>query len=169
VPAAITVRDRGATRIRKQLAQLGRLRILVGVVGSRAREIHPGTDGETVGTVALWLNYGTERMPARPYLDRAIATMTGDLGREARESIRKIVGSQHVDVATALRPLAERMLDEVRHEFDTARQWAEPLAQSTIDRKGHDQPLLDGGTVRDALSYAIVDGDQVLATGGYSS
>jgi len=165
MPAKITVRDRGLTRIRKQLAQLGRMRILVGVIGPRAREIHTDT-GETIGTIAKWLHYGTETQPARPYIDRAISEMRGALGTEARRALQQIVGATYVDVATAMRPLAELMLDTVWHEFDTAQSWAAPLAQRTIDAKGHGIPLIDTMTVRGALSYAIVDGDEVLGTGG---
>lgn len=161
---AITTRDLGRTRIRKQLEELSRTRVLAGVQGREAQARHPNSD-ESVGTIAKWLHYGTATQPARPFVDRAIAALRGELGEPARTAVREMVGKRYVDVPTAVRPLGEQLVAQIREEIDNSEAWAAPLAPSTIARKGSSQPLVDTGTVRDSVSYAVVRDGAVVGRG----
>lgn len=160
----VTINDLGIGKLRKQLEQLSRVRILVGVQGEEAKRTHPGTDLSN-GLIAHWLHYGTKRMPARPYVDRAIATMQKRAGDLMKKAIADLIDGRAHTVVDALAPVGAAAVDEVTHEIDTATEWAAPLAQSTIDRKGHDRPLVDTGTIRKATTYTIRDGESILAQG----
>ncbi len=162
---ATTIKDLGIGKLREQLAQLARVRVLVGVQGPEAREKHPAAN-ESVGTIAFWLHYGTSKQPARPYIDRAIAALSTEVGSVSKRAVAALIDGRVSTVADAVRPLGSLACKAVQHEFDTSKDWAAPLAQVTIDRKGHDQPLIDTGTVRDAITYTVRDGETVLAKGG---
>lgn len=53
-----------------------------------------------------------------------------------------------------------------RDAIDDSRSWAEPLAPSTIARKGHDHPLVETGHMRNAVSYAERRNGVIVTQGG---
>lgn len=162
----VQVNDLGIGRIRKQLTELGKLKIFVGVQGDKASEVHPDSDGATVGEIAFWLHFGTETIVARPWADRAIKQIKDRVIVRIRQSAADLIDGRADTAVEALQPIAEQALEAVMGSFDSAEEWAEPLSQSTISHKGHSQPLINGGTLRDANSWTIRKGGAVLAEGG---
>lgn len=161
---ATTIKDLGIGKLREQLEQLGRVKVLVGVQGDKARAKHPNAK-ESVGTIAFWLHYGTRSMPARPYIDRAIAALSSEVGSVSKRAVAALIDGRVKTVAEAVGQLGTLACKAVRHEFDTAQDWAAPLAPLTIARKGHAVPLVDTGTVRDSITYTVRDGEAILRTG----
>ncbi len=159
-----TIKDLGIGKLRQQMQQLGRVKIMIGVQGEEARAKHPNAD-ESVGKIAFWLHYGTKRMPARPYIDRAIAMLTKRAYPVVKKAMSDLIDGRAATVAEAMTPLGEMAVEQVMHEIETSREWAAPLAQTTIDRKGHDQPLVDTRTVAKATSYTIRDRESIIASG----
>jgi hypothetical protein len=122
-----------------------RLEALDGVVvsaGIQASEGRLQTEaaGTTLADVATWNHFGTEDIPARPWLEvaqdrnrRKWAALSG----KVVEPWRKGQGLAELQVLSAVMvgDCQESLLDEP---------WA-PNAPATIKRKGSDQPLVDTG------------------------
>ena len=168
--------DLGIGRLRAELQRLGRLRVTVGVQGADAREKHPNAD-LTVGEIAAIFHYGakipnafgrgeTVEIPARPYAERAVDIIRDRAMAAARKGASDLIDRRVETAEDVLAGIGTMARDAVVESLDDARSWAEPLRPSTIARKGHDQPGLDTGTMREASSYAIRDGDQILRQEG---
>ena len=87
----------------------------------------------------------------QPELRQAIAAALSDLvdGRLDPREVAKRLG----DLGVA----------KVRQQIDDSPAWADALADSTVERKGHDHPLVETGTLYDAVSWdcEITDAGQV--------
>lgn len=158
-------KDLGIGKLREQIAELQKTKILIGVQGEKAQEIHPQAKVK-IGLLAFWLHYGTKRMPARPYVDRAIAMLRKRAYPIMKRAMSDLVDGRAKTVAESLAPLGAAGVEQVEHEIATSRDWAAPLAQATIDRKGHDQPLVETGVIRGATSYTIRVGETIIGSGG---
>lgn len=161
----LQVKDLGIGRLKKQLERLGNLRVYVGVQGKRAEAKHPQAEA-SVGQVAAWLHFGTAKMVARPWAALAVESIKDRAAVVAKRAASDLIDRRAHDEVEALEPLGRMGLEAVLDSFDQAADWAAPLAPATVARKGHDQPLLDTGTVREANSYTIREGRQILAEGG---
>lgn len=165
----ITTRDLGIGKLRKQLEDLKRCKILVGVQGEEAAKIHPVAKVPQ-GLLAFWLHYGTKRngeqyMPPRPYVERAITAIKEEAPQLMKRAISALVDGRAKDLGDALAPVGAAAVEQVTHEIDTAAQWAAPLAPSTIAAKGHDRPLVDTGAIRGATSYTVHLDESIIAEG----
>jgi len=176
---AVDFKDFGIERLRKELKRLGKLRLTVGVQGPDAKRKHPNAD-LTVGEIAAIFHYGakiadafgkgiTVEIPARPYAQRAVDMIRDQAIRAATKGASDLIDGRADTAEEVLEPIGEMARDAVLKSLDEARDWAEPLSPSTIARKGHDQPGLDTGTVREATSYAIRQGRKILKQEGIDS
>lgn len=172
----VEVRDLGIGQLREDVATLQRQRVTVGYQGPSGQAQHPNADA-SVAQVAAWQEFGTPgsddrtydktrtRIPSRPFVRTALAKYQAEIAAVIKAQLRAVLnGDASVDDAQSA--VGERMVEAVQTTILDAKAWAEPLAQSTIDRKGHDDPLIDSGALYDAASYAVRDGAKILRTGG---
>lgn len=159
-----TRKDLGIGALKANLVQLARTKVLGGVQGPAAAAIHPNGD-VAVGLIAFWLHFGTRSMPPRPYVDHAISMISERVPGLVKRAVSSLVDGRASSVAQALAPAGEALVASIKQAIDDSRDWATPLSDATIKAKGHDQPLFDTGTVRDATSYTIRDGDTTLSEG----
>lgn len=172
----VTVRDLGIGRLKEDAATLQRQRVTVGYQGPEGQAKHPGADA-SVAQVAAWQEFGTpgsddrqydvarRQIPSRPFMRTGLAKYQGEIVTVIKAAFQAMLAGK-VSVEEAQASVGERMVEAVQQSILDARSWAKPLAQSTIDRKGHDDPLIESGTMYDAASYAVKDGDRILRTGG---
>lgn len=161
----VDLRDLGIGKLRADLDALKRSKVTIGWQGSSGASEHPETDGATVAEVAAWNEYGTSRAPARP----ALGTLFERHGAAFRDAVKAAVSDvidRRASPAEALRRLGELGVLKLRETIADSRSWAEPLAASTVRRKGHDQPWIDTGTVEAAASYAVRRDGEVVDQGG---
>jgi len=170
------IKDLGIGRLRKQLEQLRNEKITIGHQGASGAARHPDAEA-SVGQVAAWQEFGTpgsddrrygvprSRIPSRPFVRTALTRGKGEAEKAVRQGI-----SDLIDERATLEQVQERIgaaqLEGLRKVLDDSRSWAEPLADSTVAAKGHDQPLLDSGTLRDKASWAVRSGDKIKRQGG---
>lgn len=169
----IIEKDLGMARIRRELAKVKGAKIQLGVHGRIGNQEHPEA-GVPVATLATWLHLGVEdpdepgmfRIPPRPWVDEAISALQLQVNAGARKAMSDLIDGRADDAAEALTDVAKAGHAAIVQSIDDADQWATPLAESTIQRKGHSQPLLDTGFLRDSQAWGVViDGSQV-AYGG---
>lgn len=139
------------------LPDVGRdLRLKIGVLegathttaGKNARSI-------AVAEYALYNEYGTRRVPSRPFLRFALDTFAEaawlpELAAQLREG---------VDPQTALTRVGAQAQADVRRVIEA---WAQPPnSPATIARKRgkRDNPLVDSGDLLDAIDFEIEGGE----------
>lgn len=140
----------------------GATRVLVGVPkGSGSYE-----DGLTIATVAAVNNFGSAdgRIPARPFLQPAIEKGAPQYQRLAELMIPKVLSNE-----MTMRMLFEQMgnLAQGHVQQQILDTHTPPNAQSTIDKKGSDHPLIDTGNagLLGHIRYVIDDTGEQLEEG----
>lgn len=160
----VDFKDFGLAEIRLRLEQLAKTEITIGWQGASGAAEHPGS-AEPVGTIAAWHELGTDKMPARPSLtlamDGAIEEFNAAVGRALSDLI-----DGRLDPDAVAERIGELGVERVRAMIDDSPAWADPLAESTIKRKGHDHPLIETGTLHDSVSWAERRDGQIVAQGG---
>lgn len=141
----VIVKDRGFAAIVQNTKSL-KGHVVVGVPSSKR------SDGEDNADVAIGNEYGTERSPARPFLRPAVDERIPQLFERKRELAIQVQDGA-ITPTEALSELGEALTEAVQQKIlDT---YDPPNAQSTIDRKGSDHPLLDTEQMFDAVTHAV--------------
>jgi len=108
-------------------------------------------DGTPIAQVAFWNEFGTLTIPQRPFFRTTIKTKSP----EWADRLAAILPAVGFDGPKALALLGQSMRDDVENAIA---QWsAPPNAQSTIDKKGFDKPLVDKGLMQRAVDFEVVD------------
>ena len=117
-------------------------------VGFFATSRYP--DGTPVAAVAAWNEFGTKRIPERPFFRNAIEGAEDELKPVMVKSIDP--RTMAMDRTTAGK-LGEVMQGRIQRSITTLREPA--LAESTKRKKGSSNPLIDTGTLRKSTTYRI--------------
>ena len=135
-------------------------RVLVGVPkGAGAYE-----DGLTIATIAAVNNFGSAdgQIPARPFLQPAVEEGAPVYRRLAEIMLPKVLSGE-MEMQTLLEQMGMLAEGHVKQKITDLR--TPPNAQSTIDKKGSDNPLIDTGALRQSIRYVIDDGTDPLEEG----
>lgn len=131
----------------EKLAQIADQRVVKARVGIVDSATYP--DGESVAFVGYVNEYGTDKIPSRPFFRAAIAKNRDELG----PMLVKFIG-QGKSADEAMRLVCEHMVDELKESVIT---WEDPPnAASTIRQKGFNAPLRGvDRLLRNSFSYEI--------------
>lgn len=105
-------------------------------------------DGTPVAQVAFWQEFGTAKIPMRPFLRNAIAKNT----RKWSDSVKTAIISSN-DSEKALKVLGEIMRGDIVLSLTNLN--TPPNAPSTIKQKGSSNPLIDTGLLRSSISWEL--------------
>ena len=134
--------DRALQEMARQVSRPASLR--VGFLGNAT---YP--DGKSVALIAALQEFGTSRMPARPFFRNMIAQRSPGWPAAVAANLR----ANNYD--------AERSLDDVGEVIAGQLQMSirdltsPPLAPSTIARKGFDKPLIFTGQMLNSVSWEV--------------
>jgi hypothetical protein len=139
----ITVKDHGLKDLKRSLRGLDRAIVEVGIHGEA------GSD-EVLKAAANEL--GTDTIPERSFLRSTLnenrARYVAALGRLARK-----VATGETTMGAGLRLFGEVIQRDVVRKIDAITD--PPLAESTVEAKGSDKPLIDTGTMRRNVRYVV--------------
>jgi hypothetical protein len=123
----------------------------------RGKEPYDGENPPDLEDVALWNEFGTERIPARPFLRTAQNRAT-----KRGEHIVQVRMEENSDVEQICKDLGLMLQDEIKNQI-THGTFA-PNAPSTIKRKGSSHPLIDTGNLRQSVHWGVTTshGDKVM-------
>ena len=108
-------------------------------------------DGTRVADVARWLNYGTHRIPPRPFFNKAVSLNNAKwLNILATEAGR----GKELDMKTAFNRLANVCVGDIQKALTELR--SPPNKPSTIKKKGSSNPLIDTGHLRRSVTYKVM-------------
>lgn len=140
---------KGGEKAGAYLAALGK-RIASGkVVKVGFLEGSTGTDGGSIPLRAALNNFGTSRIPARPFMSNAIAEHSDEWGPDL--AILLEANGNNGDLA--LDTIGEVIVGQIREAINVLD--SPPLAQSTIDRKGSEKPLIETSDMWNAVAAQV--------------
>ena len=109
--------------------------------------------GERVVEVAARNEFGDRRVPERPFMRNALATIANgllrDLGEEISSGQRIAFTREDADRIGAI--AAGEIQDEITNLSEP------PNAPVTIERKGSSNPLIDSGFMRQSVDWKVRD------------
>lgn len=147
--------DEQLKRIHKAVQEASNLECAVGYPKGKSGlgTPEPAYDSKaSIIEVAIWNNYGTKRMPARPFMDLARQLMEPKY-YEAMEKLGPKILKGEADPRKVLDVIGLQCEQEVRNAIMEG-DWA-PNAPSTIAHKKSDRPLVDTGTMRNRVTHEV--------------
>lgn len=154
----------GFSRVAKQLNRLGKFSLWIGIVDGATYNGEGDTPaGTPVGRIAAYQEYGTRRIPKRPFLGPT-AKARGKLWTKRIRNLLKSTGLGEQPLINAYELVGQEAAKDVQV---TIEKMTEPaLAESTVKRKrrrGKVNPeklLVDTGTMEEAIRHRVVrDGE----------
>ncbi len=136
------------------LAQIkGRKFIKVGIVSGTGE--HPnGENGQTLAEVGWWNEFGTKRIPERPFLRTGLRDNIGDYRTIIQASLKAIF-TKKTEESQALAVLGTKAQADVQRKIVSVT--SPPNAQTTIDLKGSSSPLQNIGALKQHIRWAPVN------------
>lgn len=137
----------GGDKLSKALADIaGKMTgsVLVGFLESAT---YP--DGTPVAAVAFWNEFGTSRIPARPFFRTTISEKSSEWARRLGDA------AVHYDYdgAKALGAMGQTMAEDIQQSIVG---WQDPAnADSTVDQKGFNKPLIDTGVMQRSVDFEV--------------
>ncbi len=146
----VTSIDKGYNRLKKEFGELTKGQyIAVGVYGSGAEQDHGGL---TNVEVASFNEFGTERIPARPFISQTVDKNEAKYVKLARAlTDDMMVGTITTDYMFAR--FGEQVVADIKNAI-LDREFL-PNAPSTIFKKGSDTPLVDKGQLLGSISHEV--------------
>ena len=114
-------------------------------------------NSESAPTVAFYNEYGTQRIPPRPFFRRMITVNSKTWGKLIRASLK--IREGNVGQAFAITGL--KMAEQLQQSIEEANEWAVPNAPATIKAKGFADPtgppLQDSKNMKRAVWFEVTD------------
>lgn len=108
-------------------------------------------DGTTVAQVAAWNEFGTSRIPARPFMMQTMTARSSEIKQMFQEGGKAILnGAGEDQVYNQIGIEGKAMMQEQIVNGSFA-----PNAPSTIRKKGSAKPLIDTGLMRQRVNYVV--------------
>lgn len=143
----VVVRDLGWKRIKTEVRELHGRGVKVGL-----RAGSGSTGGVPIVEYAAYQEFGTDTIPARPFMRHAVDTNEKQIAQVAKAAAQRVVsGRSNADGALDMLGLwfKSRIQDSIR----TAAAWAAPLSPRTIRQKRSSRPLIDTASMLNAVDY----------------
>ena len=107
-------------------------------------------NGDNLGLRAFRLEFGTSKMPPRPFF----RTMIRDKSHEWGPALAIQLRLTNYDVDRSLKRLGEGISGQLRESIINTN--SPPLAASTIARKGFSKPLIDTAHMIMSVDYEVI-------------
>lgn len=152
--------DHGYDALVKRVYGLGTPSVSMGILAKDGDEPKKGAEGEVPAKgepvrlidVAGWAEFGTDTEPERSFI-RAWFDQASPQMREDLRKLMVLVVQGKMTKEQALELLGQKGVGEIQARI--AAGIAPENAASTIEAKGSSTPLIAGGQLRSAISYAV--------------
>jgi hypothetical protein len=135
--------DRGWGKFEAFIAALDGAELVVGFL-----------EGETA-SIALWNEFGTRTIPSRPFMRSTLDRNAQEYGRLIQREASKRMLQDNGEIG-ALTAVGFRVTNDLKKAITS---WSDPEnAPSTVDQKGENNPLIDTGTMRAAVTFEVRGG-----------
>lgn len=136
-----------------RLAQIkGRKFVKVGIVSGTGE--HPnGTGGQSLAEVGWWNEFGTDKIPERPFLRTGLRENVNNY-RAIMQAQLKAFLTQKTEESQALGVLGEKAQADVQRKIVQVS--SPPNTPLTVEKKGSSSPLQDTGALKQNIRWALV-------------
>lgn len=142
----VTVRDKGFKAVTESLMESARLRAMAGVFSDTDPEIE---------TYAAVNEYGNAHQKPRPFMRLAAAAMAGELGEKMEIAVSGMIDSKGRRNRAELQELANFARDKIKAQIASGTT-PPPDKEVTINKKGHDQTLIETRRLLEAVRARVV-------------
>lgn len=148
--AGVIDRDLGYSRIIRDLEKLYGMEVVAGMLKDSGK----AENGASYVDIATWNEYGTGRIPSRPFIRIAADTNKAAWVKMAQQCVNNVIdGDNPRDAAQVV---GHRMVEDIRKVFGSSELKAN--APSTIAKKGRNEPLVDSGEMQRRVNFRIEGG-----------
>lgn len=142
--------DNGWNHVMEELGELGDLTVEAGVLKEDAGKKEGGA---SLVDVAAYNEFGTGRIPPRPFLRTAADENRKKYGKIAASGISSII-SGRTDAHAVAEMVGNTMEGDIKMVIGDRGKLA-PNAPATVRRKGSDAPLIDTGRLRQSIHHKV--------------
>ena len=146
--ARIVDKDKGLKRITTDIKALGDYKIKMGIMGDQT------VDGVSVVDYAMYNEFGTSTIPARPFMETTFTKHGDELVKMAQYLAGDMIDGK-IKPKKVLDTLGLWYTNKIKMTIRDAKNWAVPNAASTVAQKGSSSPLIDNGRMLGAVNYEI--------------
>lgn len=108
-------------------------------------------DGTSVAMVAAVQNFGSARVPPRPFFSNMVREKSPAWG----EKLARILEQNGNDANAAMHLMGEGIKGQLQQSIRDTN--SPPLAESTIARKGFAKPLIDTSNMINSVDYEVTE------------
>lgn len=146
--AAVTDRDLGWKKIKREVLKAAQLEVAVGILEGT------NSDGTSIAEYATYNEFGTETIPSRPFMrtafDENVATIANDMDAQGA----KVVTGQ-ATTRQALTIIGQKQADRIKNTI-TGRNFLPMNSPRTIAaKKGSTKTLVDTGAMVNAVHPVV--------------
>lgn len=146
--AGVIDRDLGFNRIMRDLQKLDGLEVVAGMLKDSGK----ASNGASYVDIATWNEYGTRRIPSRPFIRISADTNKAAWSKMAQQAVNDVIDGD--SPREAAKVIGHRMVEDIRKVFgDTSK--LKDNAPSTIAKKGRNEPLVDSGEMRRRVNFRV--------------
>lgn len=148
---SVHVIDKGWKQIQKELKLIQGAYVKVGFPSEKSKK-HQGQSGVDVAAVAAFQEYGTEHIPARPFMVQTF--------EKNRQEVKEFVEKEQAKIYDG-KQTTEQSLNRLGNFYKGKIQKTirngefAPNASGTIKQKGSSKPLIDTGQMRQSVDYEV--------------
>lgn len=136
----------------ERVEELSSMNLVYGVVDEEKT-----TDGVLVWKYAIYVEYGTNRIPERPFFRSFQWNKKTILDTMTRRLFSNVVNGDIKKPITAYKRLGRYMKSAIEDSLLNGA-W-QPNAESTVKLKGSDRPLVDTGNLLNSIGFVIYKDD----------
>lgn len=154
--------------LRAMLPQVqGKHGVKVGILEGATHKPKKGGPVVKIAEYAMYNEYGTSRIPARPFMREAMDTYAD---KSWMPELADMICKDRLDPQTAMARLGQIMVADIRQTIEDSPAWAAPNADSTVMQKERaaGTPLINSGDMQRAINYALTVGESSSHTGSDS-
>ncbi|QDJ52811.1 hypothetical protein [Bordetella hinzii] len=144
--------DRGLQQHARLARALNGRGVKFGIQADAGKDPETGAD---LLDIAVYNEYGTETVPARPFM-RDFAEKNGKALGQAMDRMAAAVQGGQLALDAALDQLGTFAEKHQKAHVQQSKKWAKPNAPATVKKKGSDVPLIDQGLMVGAIRYEKV-------------
>lgn len=144
--------DRGLEQHARLARALNGRGVKFGIQADAGKDPETGAD---LLDIAVYNEYGTETVPARPFM-RDFAEKNGKALGQAMDRMAAAVQGGQLALDAALDQLGTFAEKHQKAHVQQSKKWAKPNAPATVKKKGSDVPLIDQGLMVGAIRYEKV-------------
>ena len=134
----------------REIEELKKLQVRVGYQQGKTKS----QKGVDLLDIAMWNELGTARAPSRPFIRQSADRNKGDIEKFCADQLKKVTqGGTAERILNAIGVMQKGLIQDT---ISKSKEWAEPNAEFTVERKGSDTPLIDTGRLMQSASYVIV-------------